>query len=57
MLFFLFPKTASSSVFIVDEDSVLICNRAALRTARRSIRNKTSVHHHKLVPATRAFCF
>ena len=24
MLFFLFPKTASSSVFIVDEDSVLI---------------------------------
>ena len=24
MLFFLFPKTASSSVFIVDEDPVLI---------------------------------
>ena len=24
MLFFLFPKTASSSIFIVDEDSVLI---------------------------------
>lgn len=30
MLFFLFPKTASSSIFIVDEDSVLIATEPHL---------------------------